>query len=114
MEEVQAYLYRRNERRADSRIHGTTKRQVAAAFAEVRPALLPLAMEPSRYHQFGQPTVHLDGCVEVEAASYGAPPGSIGRRAQVQRDGRHVHLLDPETSQLPRECPAPAARRPSD
>ena len=32
-------------------------------------------LEPFRYYRFGVRTVHLDGCVEVEAAYYGAPPG---------------------------------------
>ena len=36
------------ERWADTRIHGTTKRQVAAMFAEERPILLPLPLEPFR------------------------------------------------------------------
>src|SRR5712691_7484231 len=40
--EAQAYLDHWEERWADTRIHGTTKRQVAAMFAEERPALLPL------------------------------------------------------------------------
>ena len=84
LEEAQAYLDRWEERWADTRIHGTTKRQVAAMFAEERPALLPLPVEPFRYYQYGERTVHLDGCVEVEAAYYGAPPGWIGRRVQVQ------------------------------
>jgi hypothetical protein len=38
----------------------------------------------TRNHQYGERTVHLDGCVEVDAAYYGAPPGWIGRRVQVQ------------------------------
>ena len=42
LEEAQAYLDHWEERWADTRIHGTTKRQVAAMFAEERPALLPL------------------------------------------------------------------------
>ena len=46
MEEAQIYLDRWEERWADTRIHGTTKRQVAAMFAEERPALLPLPLEP--------------------------------------------------------------------
>ena len=103
MQEAQAYLDRWEERWADTRIHGTTKRQVAAMFAEEKPALLPLPLEPFRYYQFGERTVHLDGCVEVEAAYYGAPPGWIGRRVQVQWDERHVRLLDPKTGQLLRE-----------
>jgi hypothetical protein len=47
--------------------------------------------------------VHLDGCVEVEAAYYGAPPGWIGRRAQVQWDSLHVRLIDSLNGNLPRE-----------
>ena len=78
IEAAQAYLDRWETRWADTRIHGTTKRQVAAMFAEERPALGPLPLEPFRYYAFGGRTVHLDGCVEVEAAYYGAPPGWIG------------------------------------
>jgi hypothetical protein len=51
LEEAQAYLDQWEERWADTRIHGTTKRQVAAMFAEERPALLPLPIEPFRYYQ---------------------------------------------------------------
>src|SRR2546427_6425541 len=40
LEEAQAYLDRWEERWADTRIHGTTKRQVAAMFAEEKTALV--------------------------------------------------------------------------
>src|SRR5271156_286110 len=103
LEEAQAYLDHWEERWADTRIHGTTKRQVAAMFAEERPALLPLPLEPFRYYQYGERTVHLDGCVEVEAAYYGAPPGWIGRRGHVQWNTTHVRLIDPLSGQLLRE-----------
>jgi transposase len=103
LEEAQTYLDRWEERWADTRIHGTTKRQVAAMFAEEKPALLALPLEPFRYYQYGERTVHLDGCVEVEAAYYGAPPGWIGRRVQVQWNAVLVRLLDPLTGQLLRE-----------
>jgi transposase len=103
LEDAQAYMDRWETRWADTRIHGTTKRQVAAMFAEERPALLPLPVEPFRYYQYGERAVHLDGCVEVEAAYYGAPPGWIGRRVQVQWNAAHVRLLNPITGQLLRE-----------
>ena len=103
LEEAQTYLDRWEERWADTRIHGTTKRQVAAMFAEERPALLPLPVEPFRYYQYGERTVHLDGCVEIEAAYYGAPPGWISRRVKVQWDDHHVRLLNPHTGELLRE-----------
>src|SRR4029079_11640460 len=97
IEAGQAYLDRWEEHWADTRIHGTTKRQVAAMFAEEKAALGPLPIEPFRYYRYSERTVHLDGCVEVEAAYYGAPPGWIGRRVQVQWDCLHVRLLDPHT-----------------
>ena len=103
LEEAQEYLDRWESRWADTRIHGTTKRQVAVMFAEEKPALLPLPIEPFRYYQYGERTVHLDGCVEVDGAYYGAPPGYIGRRVPVQWDARCVRLLDPKTGQLLRE-----------
>ena len=65
LEEAQAYLDRWDARWADTRIHGTTKRQVSAMFADERPTLQPLPVAPFRYYQFGTRTVHLDGCVEV-------------------------------------------------
>jgi transposase len=74
LEEAQVYLDRWEAHWADTRIHGTTKRQVAVMFAEEQSALGPLPLEPFRYYRFGVRTVHLDGCVEVEAAYYGAPP----------------------------------------
>ena len=101
--DAQAYLDRWEEHWADTRIHGTTKRQVAAMFAEEKTALRPLPVEPFRYYQYGERAVHMDGCVEVEAAYYSAPPGWIGRRVQVQWDQRHIRLLDPQTGQLLRE-----------
>ncbi len=103
LEQAQAYLDRWEERWADTRIHGTTKRQVAVMFAEEKPALRELPLEPFRYYRYGERTVNLDGCIEVEAAYYSAPPGWIGRKVQAQWDGLHVRLVDPKTGQLLRE-----------
>jgi transposase len=103
LDEAQAYLDRWDARWADTRIHGTTKRQVAAMFAEEQPALQPLPLEPFRYYRFGGRTVHLDGCVEIDAAYYSAPPGWIGRRVSVQWNDLHIRLLNPTTGQLLRE-----------
>jgi transposase len=103
LEEAQTYLDHWETRWADTRIHGATKRQVAAMFAEEKPTLQPLPVEPFRYYQYGKRTVNLDGCVEVDAAYYGAPPGWIGRHVQVQWDSHQVRLMDPQTGQLLRE-----------
>ena len=103
LEEAQAYLDHWEENWADKRIHGRTKRQVAAMFVEEKPFLQALPAEPFRYYQYGERTVHLDGCVEVEAAYYGAPPGWIGRQVNVQWDAMFVRLLDPRSGELLRE-----------
>jgi transposase len=103
LEEAQAYLDRWEERWADTRIHGTTKRQVSVMFAEEKPALLPLPVEPFHYYKYAKRKVNLDGCVEVDAAYYSAPPGWIGQEVPVQWDHRHVRLLHPQTGELLRE-----------
>ena len=46
LDAAQAYLDRWETRWADTLIHGTTKRQVAAMFAEEQPALGPVPLEP--------------------------------------------------------------------
>jgi transposase len=93
LEEAQAYLDRWDARWADTRIHGTTKRQVAAMFAEEQPHLRPLPLEPFRYYAYGTRTVHLDNCIEVDAGYYSAPPGWLGQDVAVQWDASHVRLL---------------------
>ena len=80
LDDAQTYLDRWERRWADTRIHGTTKRQVAAMFAEEKPALGPLPLEPFRYYQYGHRTVH-----PWTAASRSRPP-TTGRR----RDGSAV------------------------
>jgi transposase len=75
LEAAQAYLDRWEARWADTRIHGTTKRQVAAMFAEEQPTLGPLPLEPFRYYRYGERTVHL------VAASKSRPRTTVRRRA---------------------------------
>ncbi len=75
LEAAQAYLDRWEARWADTRIHGTTKRQVAAMFAEEQPALGPLPLEPFRYYRFGTAR-----CISM-AASKSRPPTTARRPA---------------------------------
>lgn len=103
LEQAQRYLDEWTERWADTRIHGTTKQQVAAMFAEEKPALQPLPTECFRYFEYGQRVVHTDGCVEVARAYYGVPPQWIGGTVHVRWDQRFVRILDPKTGTLLRE-----------
>ena len=67
------------------------------------PPCFRLPIEPFRYYQYGKRKVNLDGCVEVDAAYYSAPPGWIGQEVPVQWDHRYVRLLHPQTGELLRE-----------
>ena len=86
---------------ADTRIHGTTRKQVARMFTEVeRPALLPLP--PSRFPCFqeAQRIVNRDGHVEVAKAYYSAPPEFLGRTVWARWDGHVVRLFDQNLRQI--------------
>ena len=103
MELAQQHLDQWTERWADKRMHGTTKRQVAVMYAEERPLLQTLPVDPFRYFEYGVRVVHLDGCIEVAKAYYAAPPRWLGQELHVRWDQRYVRLLDPKTGQLLRE-----------
>ena len=79
---------------ADTRIHGTTKRQVAKMFQEERDALSPLPMDRFPFFHEGQRTVNRDGHVEVDKSYYSAPPEYCTRRVWARWDGRLVRLFN--------------------
>jgi transposase len=80
---------------ADTRIHGTTRRQVGKVFEEEeRPALL--APLPPVFPSFAEAirTVHRDGHVEVQKAYYSVPPEYVGRAVWARWDGRIVRVYN--------------------
>jgi transposase len=80
---------------ADTRIHGTTRRQVKEVFEQAeKPALLP--QPASRFDLFAEAlrSVHRDGHVEIKGAYYSAPPEFLGRQIWARWDGRTVRLFD--------------------
>jgi transposase len=80
---------------ADTRIHGTTRRQVGKHFADVeRGALVPLPLEPFPSYHEGRRIVHRDGHVEVERAYYAVPPEYLARQVWVRWDGRLVRIFN--------------------
>lgn len=85
---------------ADRRIHGTTRQQVAALFAEERPHLLPLPDSLFPAFQEARRSVHRDSYVEVEKAYYEAPAEFIGRQVWVRWDSRSVRLYNDQMEQL--------------
>jgi transposase len=79
---------------ADTRLHGTTRKQVAAQFALERPALQRLPGERFPCFREVRRTVHRDGHVEVEKAYYSVPAEYLSRRVWVRSDARLVRIFD--------------------
>ena len=95
-----AHLQHWEEHVADKRIHGTTKRQVAAMFEAERPHLGALPLEIFSSYQEGRRRVQRDGFVEVAKSWYEAPVEYIGREVWVRWDGRTVRLLNDRMEQI--------------
>jgi transposase len=98
--EQNAFLREWESSIADTRIHGTTRQQVAAAFAREKPALLPLP--PGRFPCFQEARriVNRDGHVEVAKAFYSAPPEFVGRTLWARWDTQTVRLFDEQLKQV--------------
>jgi transposase len=90
---------------ADVRIHGTTRQQVAARFAEEQKALLPLPASLFPCYQEGQRTVHRDAYVEVDKAYYDVPPEYLGRQVWVRWDRREVRIFNTRWEQIRLHAP---------
>lgn len=85
---------------ADTRIHGTTRRQVRAAFEAERPHLLPLPQTLFPWFEEAERTVHRDGHVEVAKAYYSAPPEYLRRVMWVRWDLRTVRIFNQKMEQV--------------
>lgn len=86
---------------ADTRIHGTTRKQVKQAFEEAeRSALQPLPVGRFPFFQEVQRKVNRDGHVEIDKAYYSAPPEYLGRRVWVRWDSRIVRLFNHRMEQI--------------
>ena len=80
---------------ADTRIHGTTQKQVKKCFEDVeRSALLPLPAMHFPCFQEGQRRVNRDGHVEMAKAYYSVPPEYLGRSVWVRLESRLVRIFD--------------------
>lgn len=86
---------------ADTRIHGTTRKQVGPYFEAIeKPTLLPLPAERFPFFHEAQRIVNRDGHVEVAKAYYSAPPEFLGRKVWARWDGRVVRLFDQQLRQI--------------
>ena len=86
---------------ADTRIHGTTRRQVGRMFDEFeRPALRPLPRERFPFFQEAQRIVSRDGHVEVAKAYYSVPTEYLTRTVWVRWDARLVRIFNHRREQI--------------
>jgi transposase len=78
---------------ADTRIHGTTRRQVGEHFLAVeKPALQPLPESIFPSFTEGKRRVHLDGHVEFDKAYYSVPPEYTSREVWVRGESRLIRI----------------------
>jgi len=85
--EQNQHLQKWEETVADTRIHGTTKKQVDSYFREhEKAALKPLPLDLFPCYQEGKRKVHRDAFVEVQSAYYAAPPEYIGHELWARWD----------------------------
>jgi len=79
---------------ADTRIHGTVRRQVKAMFEEEKPFLQALPLQLFPVFNEGIRKVHRDGHVEVARAYYSVPPEYLRREVWVRYDLRTVRIYN--------------------
>lgn len=80
---------------ADTRIHGTTRRQVLKVFNEVeRPHLLPLPASLFPVFEEAPRMVHRDGYIELQRTYYSVPPEYVGRQVWARWESRMVRVFN--------------------
>ena len=111
LEEQNRFLICWERQVADTRIHGTTLKQVGRHFKEVeQSALLPLATERFPFYSEGKRKVNRDGHIEVARAYYSAPPEYLGREVWVRWDSHLVRIYNEQLEQIAVHAKAPAGR----
>ena len=104
LEAQNAFLAHWEETVADTRIHGTTRRQVREMFEAERPHLKPLPAEPFPNFHMGRRIVGRDGHVEVEKAYYSVPAEYLRREVWACWDTRLVRILNERFQPVAAHC----------
>jgi transposase len=95
LEKENEHLFHWEATVADTRIHGTIRKQVGKLFSEVeRGVLRPLPAERFPFFHEGQRIVHRDGHVEIAKAYYSVPPEYLGHTLWVRWDMRLVRIFN--------------------
>jgi transposase len=98
--EQNSFLLEWEKNIADTRIHGTTRKQISAAFEDEKPFLKTLPQTLFPCFSEGKRTVHRDGHVEVKGAYYSAPWEYVGREVWARWDGHTVRLFNLKGEQI--------------
>lgn len=105
------FLLEWESRVADTRIHGTTRQQVAQVFkTREQPKLRPLP--PMVFPVFSEAprTVHRDGHVEVARTYYSVPPEYVGRKVWARWELRLVRIFNTRMEQIALHARHPPGR----
>ena len=89
-----AHLIQWEKHVADTRLHGTTRRQVASAFELEKPHLQPLPPSLFACYRESLRRVARDSSVQVDRAYYQVPLEYIGRDVWVQIESRSVRIFN--------------------
>jgi len=99
--EQNQFLLEWESRVADTRIHGTTRQQVAHVFkTSEQPKLLPLPAMVFPVFSEAPRTVHRDGHVEVANTYYSVPPEYVGRKVWARWELRVVRIFNTRMEQI--------------
>jgi transposase len=94
LEQQNGFLHDWEATVADTRIHGTIRKQVGKLFDEVeRATLQPLPRGRFPCFHEAERIVHRDGHVEVGRAYYSVPPEYLGHQVWVRWDARLVRIF---------------------
>jgi transposase len=101
LNEQNEHLLRWETTVADTRIHGTTRQQVKAAFEDAeRATLLPLPVARFASFQEARRKVSRDGHIEVDKAYYSVPPEYLSRLVWARWDSRVVRVFNQRMGQI--------------
>jgi transposase len=101
LQEQNEHLLNWERRIADTRIHGTTRKQVGKLFREEeKSCLLPLPASRFPCFQEAKRSVHRDGHIEVQKSYYSVPPEYTGREVWARWDGHLVRVFNCRMEQI--------------
>ena len=88
----------------DTRIHGTTKKQVSLAFERERSNLSPLRSDRFPFFHEGQRRVSRDGHISLRKAFYSVSPEYLGCDVWVRWNSQTMRILDHRMQQVAVHC----------